>query len=126
MNQSHSNSLAGINAFSDLAAAEIEHLGSRCTWQRYEADQQILDRDSETNDVYFVVEGAVRVVNYSLGGREIQFGIVEAGDFFGELAAIDGLPRSANVTAASETVTAVMGANDFLQALKRTPNSHFM
>ena len=69
-----------------------------CGWKAYGAHEQIIDRQSETKDVFFVVEGKVRVVNYSVSGREITLDDIEAGGHFGELAAIDGLPRSASVT----------------------------
>ena len=57
----------------------------------------VLDRDSENRDVFFVVVGAVRVVNYSTSGREIAFANIRKGGYFGEIAALDGEPRSASV-----------------------------
>ena len=46
-------------------------------------------------DVYVVIHGKVRVVNYSVSGREIVFDELAPGSFFGEISAIDGQPRSA-------------------------------
>lgn len=95
--------LAGIRLLSQLRPETLSDLERRCRWRRYAANEEILSRDSDSEDVLFVVEGRVRVVNYSITGREIAFATVEAGGYFGELAAIDGEPRSANVIALEDS-----------------------
>lgn len=55
-----------------------------------------LDQD---RDVFFVLEGRVRATLYSKGGREVDYRDIGPGDLFGEMAAIDGAPRSATVEA---------------------------
>ena len=47
----------------------------------------------------FIVAGRLRVVNYAASGREVAYAVIEAGSQVGELAAIDGEPRSASVEA---------------------------
>jgi len=91
--------LDGIDMLASLTAEERRDLERRCRWRRCRAGEQILDKDSDDRDVYFVVEGAVQIVNYSLSGREIALARIDAGGYFGELAAIDGGPRSASVVA---------------------------
>ena len=63
--------LAGIGILAGLAAADREMLEKRCRWRRFSAGEQIIDRTAESHDVYFVVNGAVRVVNYAASGREV-------------------------------------------------------
>ena len=72
-------------------------LAQSCSWTQHKSGVEIIDRNSDSRDMYFVVSGRVRVVNYSLSGREVAYAILEAGDYFGEIAAIDGQPRSAHV-----------------------------
>ncbi len=92
--------LGAIGILSGLEPEVLERLGKRCRWHRYAAQEMILDRaESEIHDVYFVIEGAVRIVNYSPLGREIAFANIRQGGYFGELAAIDGAARSASVVA---------------------------
>ncbi|UTW52782.1 Crp/Fnr family transcriptional regulator [bacterium SCSIO 12827] len=117
MTDGNARSLAQIHLLEDLSAVEIERLEQACSWKTYAAQEQIIDRQSDTQDVYFVVTGAARVVIYSLSGREITLDDVNAGGHFGDLAAIDGEPRSASVMALRDTVIASLSQERFLQLL---------
>ncbi len=99
MQQVDTGRLEGIKLLSSLDAEAFRSLEKTCTWRRYDANEQIVDRSSSSRDVLFVVEGRVHIVNYSLSGREIAYATVSAGGYFGELSAIDGEPRSATVVA---------------------------
>lgn len=110
--------LAGIHFFEGLDAAARQPIEARCRWRQIRAGQRIIDFGSDSRDVFFVIEGAVSVVNFSASGREVAFATVEAGDCFGELAAIDGRPRSASVVAIRESVVATMPSNAFLKLLQ--------
>ena len=115
-------SLAGIELLGSLDPASLQQLERRCTWHRWHAGEQIIDRESSTNDVYFVVKGLARVIDYSqTGHREIVFDDLGPGGFFGELAAIDGEPRSLNVVAEAETLTASLDAETFINLLLEHP-----
>ena len=85
-----------LEGLSDEAKLSLEKL---CRWRRFEAGEQILDKDNSDRDVYFVAKGSLQVVNYSMTGREIALAHLSAGSFFGELSAIDGELRSASVVA---------------------------
>ncbi|MCG8545892.1 MAG: Crp/Fnr family transcriptional regulator, partial [Alphaproteobacteria bacterium] len=65
--------------------------------------------------------GRVRVVNYSLSGREVTFDDLEAGESFGELAALDSQPRSANVVALEDTTVASLTHDAFRELLLEHP-----
>jgi CRP/FNR family transcriptional regulator, cyclic AMP receptor protein len=77
----------------------LRQLESRCGFVRYEANELIIDYDDLSDDVYFVLTGKVRILYRAGTGKEVILGELGRGEFFGELAAIDGQPRSANVTA---------------------------
>lgn len=110
--------LSNVALMALMDEGERERLRGRCRWERYRSGQTILDRGDQDRDVFLVVEGSVQVINYSSNGREISFGIVGAGDYFGELSAIDGLPRSANVKAAEDTLVAKLSAEAFHEVLR--------
>lgn len=91
------HSLAAVPFLEPLGPRARGYLEQRARWIRFRAHDTIINRESDSRDVYFVVEGRVRVVNFSMSGREISFDEREAGAVFGELAALDGEPRSATV-----------------------------
>jgi CRP/FNR family transcriptional regulator, cyclic AMP receptor protein len=111
--------LAGIAIFRDLAADEVAALSRRCRWRRYTSGQTILQRRDETRDVFFLVQGRVSAVHHSACGREVRFCDLAAGDIFGEFAAIDGAPRSADIVAVTESMIASMSADAFWDVLRR-------
>lgn len=96
-----------------LSTLERIQVDEGCSWRRYAAGEQILDRDSRTNDVLFITEGEVRVVNYSASGRETAFAVFSAGSHVGEIAAIDGQARSASVVALRPCTIAALPAERF-------------
>lgn len=115
--------LAGIELFKMLTADERQAIERRCRWRIYAEGEQIIDRETDSQDVFFVVSGLTRVVNYSPGGREVSFDEIGEGGVFGELAAIDGRPRSATVVARSETLAASLSAVAFREVLAATPTA---
>ena len=110
-------SLSGALLFTDLPIDALSRLESACKWKWYGVNEQIIDQHSDTQDVFFVVEGKVRIVNYSILGREITLDDISAGSHFGELAAIDRKPRSATVIALARSLMAIMPGKSFSWAL---------
>jgi CRP/FNR family transcriptional regulator, cyclic AMP receptor protein len=115
------DSLANVGIFSDLAAADIAKLEQRCSWKRFGRQELIIDRQAESREVYFIVAGKVRVVNYSMSGREVTFDDLAAGNHFGELAALDSQPRSANIVAIEPTTVASLTHETFRELLHEHP-----
>jgi CPA2 family monovalent cation:H+ antiporter-2 len=77
--------------------------------------ERIIRAGDKADTVYFVVDGQVEV---AVGNRRIKLG---AGDFFGEMALISGLPRAADVTALDYSKFAILSRRDFRQFLTRYP-----
>jgi CRP/FNR family cyclic AMP-dependent transcriptional regulator len=113
--------LANVELLSPLTPAERKAIERRCRWKHFTRDEQIIDRETDSTDVYFIAGGAVRIVDYSLAGREITFDDIEAGGYFGELAALDGAKRSASVVATKETLTASLDGAAFREVLATHP-----
>lgn len=108
MTEAANHSLDGIALFEPLSPSERRTLAQQCSWRRYAAQEQVFDRSDDARDVYFIIEGVVRVVDYSFSGREVSFDDLTAGTYFGHLAAIDGKPRSAGVISLADTLLAAM------------------
>ncbi len=122
MPNSKSGSLAGIALFSDLSREETVALERTCLWQRYAAREHIIDQDGESRNVFFIVEGSVRIANYSLSGQRITLDDLSAGAHFGELAALDGQPRSASAEALVDSLLASLESQRFLEVLETHPS----
>jgi CRP-like cAMP-binding protein len=114
--------LSRVPLFSSLDAKAIKALNARCAWSRVKAKEWIIDYQDEGIDVFFVVSGVVRILIYAKSGREVILADMESGGFFGELAAIDGKPRSAGVLALTDAVMAAMPGPVFLETLRDHPD----
>ena len=122
MSMAGSDTLTGIELFSVLPPEDVKRLEQRCAWKKFKKQELIIDRQAESREVYFVVSGRVRVVNYSLSGREVTFDDLGAGVMFGELAALDSQPRSANVVALENTTVATLTHETFRELLLEHPD----
>src|SRR4026208_900229 len=88
-----------IPFFNSLNDASIKRLLTRSVLAHFQPGQIILGHEDNTTDVLFLIEGQARVNIYSASGRRVSFRVIRKGSIFGELAAIDGQPRSATVEA---------------------------
>ena len=91
-----------------LTGAELERVLSRCTIRRYAKQEQVVREADVDDNVYFINSGKLGVAQYSDSGREVSYRELMPGDNFGELSAIDGWPRSANVIALADSEVWVM------------------
>lgn len=114
--------LTGLKIFASVPAEERARIEQTCHWHRFKRNEMIVERASENRDVYFVVEGSVEIVNHSLSGRPVAYAELGVGHFFGELAALDGEPRSASVMAKTDCRLASLAPDGFLDLLRRQPD----
>jgi CRP-like cAMP-binding protein len=111
--------LDGVAVLKGLAASERAELEGACIWRRYRHGERLFERGSSGNEVFFIVEGSVSIVSSSATGRDVSLARAGAGEVIGEMAAIDGLPRSASVSATEDSLVAVVPATRFVALLKQ-------
>src|SRR5262245_52087936 len=111
--------LAGIAVLSGLTPAERAELEAACTWRRYRHGERLFERGSSSNEVFLIVEGSVSIVSASATGPDVNLARAGAGELIGEMAAIDGLPRSASVAATEDSLVAVLPAARFVPLLEQ-------
>ncbi len=114
--------LKGVDLLTDLLPHELVEIEELCRFKTFRAGTQVFDRQADTRDVFFVVRGLVRIVNYSMSGREITLDDIGAGGHFGELAAIDSQPRSAAVLAVEDSLIVALPQRHFVEALEKYPS----
>jgi CRP/FNR family transcriptional regulator, cyclic AMP receptor protein len=113
--------LARIPLFSALPEGDVRRLDTQCIWRRARAREYILDYNDGGTDLYFVARGKVRVKIQAISGKESILRDIHDGEFFGELAAIDGGPRSASIVAVTDSTVAKMPPGVFREIVHRRP-----
>ncbi len=107
--------------FAGLAKDELEMISQITIQQRY-ARNQVIIRAGDRGTVFFLLTaGVVGVSVAGNRGKEIMLGVLYPNDFFGEMALLDGLPRSATVTALEESEVLVISRKDFLECIRTMP-----
>ncbi len=101
MNKHETNPVSAIAGFENLSRDAQRKLTQVSDRPTYAPREQIIDYLEHDDSVYFLLRGRAKVVIYSESGRIVAFREITQGDIVGELAAIDGGPRTASV----ETIT---------------------
>ncbi len=114
-------SLANIDLFDGLPADRIKAIEDEAEWQSYAKGDTIVEQNSTSANLMLVATGAVRIVNYSPTGREVAYASFSAGDYIGEIAALDGQPRTAHVVALKPSVIAKLCPDSFRDLLMEFP-----
>ena len=109
--------LARLPFFKDVADLDFARFDRLCLWRRFDDGELVVDYEDELSDVYFIVSGEVRVLIRTAAGKEIILGESKSGQFFGEMTAIDGAKRSANVTALTKSELCIMPASVFREVI---------
>ena len=112
--------LASVDCLHGLDRDVLQDLLFKCDLLELTKGQDVVEHTQQTDDVYFVLDGQVRVNMLAASGRPITYQTLSAGSHFGELAAVDGLPRSKNVSAESDVTLIRLSAANF----NRLMNEH--
>jgi CRP/FNR family transcriptional regulator, cyclic AMP receptor protein len=110
-----------VEVLSYLSDQELAMLREQCTACVFSAGNVIVERDEQDHSVYFILYGRVHVLNYSSAGRIVTYSSIAEGGMFGEMAAIDGLPRSAWVCSVNDCMVIKISKEIFLSYLQNNP-----
>ena len=103
----------------DAAARELRSL-----LQVHEASgSTALFHHGDTGDAMYLIEsGCVRIHVEDSTGHDVTLAELAGGDFFGEMALLDGKPRSADATVVEDARLAILSRDDFLSFVRRNPD----
>lgn len=107
--------------FSGLPDPLLDRLAVLAQWRAFPRGGTIFSQGDEGDALYGVVSGRVRISTASPEGREVFLNIMEPGDTFGEIAVIDGLPRTAGAVALDAARLISIGRGEFLAVVEREP-----
>jgi CRP-like cAMP-binding protein len=90
--------------------------------KKYKKSSIILLEEEAGAALFVIISGKVKVVRMGDDGREVILSILGEGDFFGEMAILDGLTRSASVVAIQKSELFMIHRRDFLKLLHDFPS----
>jgi len=100
--------LRKILLLADLSDEILGQLAESMPVRHFQRRESVLINGQQGDDLLFLLEGRLQVVNVTEDGREVGIHLISPGDYFGELSVIDGLPRSASVVAVSPSQVAFL------------------
>jgi len=109
--------------FACLSAQDRLALATRLRPRTFGRDEVVFHRDDPASQVFLITSGTVKVSIPDEQGREVVVALERGGDVFGDLALFDEGPRSATVTALTETHTLALARQDFISTLERNPDA---
>ena len=115
------NFLKYVPIFADLDDETLDKIFKLGKTRSYDKDTVILMEHETGSALFVIVSGKVKVFRVSDDGREVILSILSEADFFGEMAILDGLTRSANVTAIEDSDILIIQRSDFLDLLYKHP-----
>jgi CRP/FNR family transcriptional regulator, cyclic AMP receptor protein len=107
--------------FRGLSAATIQQIATLAIRRPYEPDAIVFSQGDPGDSLYGVVTGKVRISASTREGKEMFLNIMEPGDTFGEIALLDGNPRTATATTTATCELMIIPRAQFLALLQREP-----
>ena len=114
--------LAAHEFFKGLSAPALERLASRARVLTYPSRAPIFAKGEEGRGLLAVMSGLVKISAPAEDGREVVLNRIGPGEVFGEIALLDGLPRTADATALVPSELLVLDRRDFVPLLLEEPS----
>jgi len=105
--------------FHAMQPAELDEILKFASERRVRRGQTIFQRGDNGSAMMAVLRGRVRISTVSGDGKEVTLNVINPGEIFGEIALLDGEPRSADATAIEETLLLVVERRHFLPFLRQ-------
>jgi len=115
--------LAESPLFACLSEQDRLVLAAKMRPRQFARDEVVFHRDDPAGQVFLITSGTVKVSIPDEQGREVVVALERGGDVFGDLALFDDGPRSATVTALTETHTLALARQEFIATLERNPDA---
>jgi CRP/FNR family cyclic AMP-dependent transcriptional regulator len=113
--------LQSLPLFKGLDNRALHQLAKNTRLREFQAGEVICYQGDPGSTCHFVIQGRVRVFLVGEDGRELSVRILVPGEIFGEMALLEGLPRSANVEALENTQTLEIAHDVLLDCLRKSP-----
>ncbi len=122
MNGNAVATLQHVPLFHNMPSQFLRHLAQVAICRRFRAGDVLCSKGEMSSTLFVLLKGQVMVVGVDDEGREVLLNLLKPGDFFGELALIDGQPRSADVIAVTDGEALLVRRSDFMALAERMPS----
>ncbi|MBF0227283.1 MAG: Crp/Fnr family transcriptional regulator [Desulfobacterales bacterium] len=119
----NSELLKQIPLFKALSEKDIKDLSMTTRSLSLKSGQALFRKGDEGTALYIVKKGSIKIVLPSKDGNEIIVTIFSENDYFGEMALLDGEPRSADAVAIIVSEVLILRRSDFLAFLQSNSNA---
>jgi CRP-like cAMP-binding protein len=107
--------------FKDVSPADLENLSRAVTTHTFQAGEALFNEGDEGDTLYMIRQGQIHLFRRDQSGEERLLGTCGVGDVVGELALLDGYPRSAQARAADHVVTLRLRREHFMMFIQSRP-----
>jgi CRP/FNR family cyclic AMP-dependent transcriptional regulator len=114
-------SLSRIPFFAGLDDAALDRLAAGTRTRRFRRGEVIFHAGDPGDALFIIISGEVKISLPSEGGDEAIIATLKPGEVFGELALLDGAPRSATASALSATEAVVLPRDRFRELIATEP-----
>ncbi|MDB5057679.1 MAG: family transcriptional regulator [Chloroflexi bacterium] len=115
--------LRQITLFAGLTDQALFNLAARVRIRTYRRGEVLFHKDDPGTSLFLVKAGRVKISVFSSEGKEAVFTVHGPGDVFGELALLDGAPRSATATALEPSRLLTLDRSAFVAFLREQPDA---
>ena len=122
--QAAGNKLSVLRKHPIFADLEPEALDQLCRYAKHTTVKRgatIAAKGDPGNNLFAVITGTVKISSSSPDGRNAILNLIGPGEIFGEIAVLDGAPRSADATANTNCELYIIDRRDFLPFVKSQP-----
>jgi CRP-like cAMP-binding protein len=109
--------------FEDFSKDLVGEVANLAQWRRWPSGTVIFQRGDDGNYMILVTEGRIKLSLITAQGKELTLRHLEPGTLLGEMAVLDGEPRSADATASIATEGYVIGKAEFMDFITRNPDA---
>jgi len=113
--------LSATPLFADATPQELSMLAARAKTVKLPARGLLFSRGDPGTQLYILSSGLIRIGVVSPEGREVTYGLIRPGEVFGEIAVLDGGPRSADATAMEPSELVSIERRDLMAFLEMRP-----
>jgi CRP/FNR family transcriptional regulator, cyclic AMP receptor protein len=115
-------SLRSVPLFASLDDAAARELRSLLHVEQVGGGTELFHHGDKGDAMYLIESGRVRIHVEDTTGHDVTLAELAGGDFFGEMALLDGKPRAADASVIEEARLAILSRDDFLSFVHRYPD----